>query len=439
MFRMGIGRRGHADFRSIATRCGALRRRAGGKGNMTRFRPTPGLRAIALRTWVATLLGGVLSAPPLQASPSYDDGAGNGCVSCHNGFQGGNGPLHTQHRVNFGVTTCNLCHPSGGGTTPVLTYFSGSGGGFGCAGCHGQDYGETSPNSGMPKATAYGLREFHVVQQGIVACGTGSCHAPGSNGHGNPFPPLFGENEVPPYFDPAYSNLLDPCASDQEDLFFDLDSLGLDNDGDGSADYPLDSDCPQPPTPTPTASPTPTVPFNCAATPVSGCIAPAKAVLLVNEKKPGKEKLKIVLKKLLPAVAPSQFGDPVGGSTAYKVCIYNGANAFSGEYTVARAGDTCGTQPCWSSVTGKGYKYKDAGTTTDGILKINALGGAASKGKVLVLGKNKTATLPLGVAAALQNQTSATVQVLTSDAACFGATLTQVKKADGTLFKALGP
>jgi hypothetical protein len=388
---------------------------------------------------IATLLCVMLWAPNAHAYPSYDDGAGVGCVSCHAGFQGGNGPLHLQHRSNFGVTTCNLCHPSGGGTTPVLTYFSGSGGGLGCAGCHGQDYGETSPNSGMPKATSYGLRQLHVVQQGITACGTGFCHAPGSLGHSNPFPILFGENVPPPYYDPAFSNLTDPCASNQEDLPIDGDSVGLDNDGDGSADYPADSDCPVSPTPTATASPTPTVPFNCAATPVSGCIAPAKAVLLVNEKKPGKQKLKVVLKKLQPAVAPNQFGDPVGGSTAYKVCIYDAANGLSGEYTVARAGDTCGSLPCWSAVSGKGFKYKDAGTTTDGILKINALGGDAGKGKVLVLGKNKTGTLPLGVAAALQNETSATVQVLTSDAACFGLNLTQVKKADGTLFKALGP
>ena len=67
------------------------------------------------------------------------------------------------------------------------------------------------------------------------------------------------------------------------------------------------------------------------------------------------------------------------------------------------------------------------------------LGGDAGKGKVLVIGKNKTATMPTGVAVALQNATSATVQVLSNDAACFGANLTTVKKADGLIFKALAP
>ncbi len=56
-----------------------------------------------------------------------------------------------------------------------------------------------------------------------------------------------------------------------------------------------------------------------------------------------------------------------------------------------------------------------------------------------MVGKNKASTMPTGTAAALLNETSATVQVLSSDASCFGMTLPQVKKADGSLFKAVGP
>ena len=195
---------------------------------------------------VAGLLCVMLWASHAGARPEYDDGAGNGCVSCHNGFQGGNGALHVRHRVEFNITQCNLCHPNGGGSTPVLTYSSGPGGGFGCAGCHGQNYGETSSTSGQPKATAYGLREFHVVQQGVTACGTASCHAPGQLGHANPFPPLFGENVAPPYYGQPTNNLTDPCSSSQEDITTDPDSLGLDNDGDGLRDYPADPNCAAP-------------------------------------------------------------------------------------------------------------------------------------------------------------------------------------------------
>lgn len=389
--------------------------------------------------YAAAFLCVALWAPAVYAYPSYDNGAGVGCVQCHNQFQSGTGVLHQRHRNDFGIgNNCNLCHPSGGGTVPVYTFWSGTGGGYGCAGCHGQDYGEisvTAPHSGQPKATAYGLRLFHVAK-GETSCGTGFCHAPGSLSHPNPFPPLFGEDELPPYYGQLTNNLTNPCDSSQEDLSSDVDSVGLDNDGDGAADYPADTDCAEPPTPTPTPTP---VPFVCAPTPLGGCIAPGKGLLLVNEKTAGKEKLKVALKNLQPMVDPSQFGDPVDGDTGYKVCVYDGANVLSGEYTVERAGDTCGDKDCFSAVTGKGFKYKDPGTTTDGILKINLFGGDPGKGKVLVIGKNKTSTLPTGVAPALQNETSATVQVLTSDASCFGATLTQVKKADGAIFKALTP
>jgi hypothetical protein len=55
------------------------------------------------------------------------------------------------------------------------------------------------------------------------------------------------------------------------------------------------------------------------------------------------------------------------------------------------------------------------------------------------IGSNSGSTLPTGVAAALQNQASATVQLVSSDASCFGVSLTQVKKADGAVFKAVTP
>lgn len=382
---------------------------------------------------VAAVLSVTLCAASARASQWYDNGSGSGCVQCHTGFVNGNGPLHSQHRTLFGVTSCNVCHQNGGGTTPVLTYWSGPGGGLGCAGCHGQDYGETSPNSGQPKATAYGLRQFHV-NQGVTSCGTGSCHAPGALGHSNPFPPLLGEDVAPPYFDPLFSNLTDPCTSAQEDLPFDLDSVGLDNDGDGSADYPADSDCPVPPTPTPTPPG-----LTCGAAPADACIAPSKGKLIVDEKKAGKEKLKVTLTQLQPAVAQSQFGDPVNGSTSYKVCIYDAANQLKGDYTLEQAGQTCGDAPCWATVSDKGYKYKDKGAAADGISAMKMVGGDAGKGKVKVRAKNSTGNLPLGVAALLQNQTSATVQVLSSDAECFGVGLTLVKKADGTIFNASTP
>jgi len=177
----------------------------------------------------------------------------------------------------------------------------------------------------------------------------------------------------------------------------------------------------------------------CAATPVAGCVGPEKGILLVKEKVAGKEKVKAVINKLKPAVSQSDLGDPVEGTTSYHVCIYDQNDAIIGSMVVDRAGQDCGTppKPCWKNISTKGYKYKDQDTSADGIMKIIAKGGDPGKGKVIVLGKNTSGSLP-PMALALQNNTKATVQVVTSDADCFGVTTDDVKRADGSLFKALG-
>jgi hypothetical protein len=233
-----------------------------------------------------------------------------------------------------------------------------------------------------------------------------------------------------------FSGLTDPCSSQQEDIPFDLDGVGLDNDGDGAVDYPADSDCPVPATPTPT--PTPAV--ACGAMPAMGCIASDKGSLLVDEKKVGKEKLKVTLGKLQVAVTQGQFGSPVNGTTVYAVCVYDAANQLRGEYSLVHAGATCGDKPCWKAVSDKGYMYKDKDATADGIAQAKLGGGDAGKGSVKIQGKNSSGNLPIGVVAGLlQNPSGATVQILSSNAACFSIGLTEIKKADSTVFQAIGP
>lgn len=408
-------------------------------------RPGRPQRAIALAGGAVFVLALALGASDAHAYRWYDrfGDQTQGCVTCHPAFLGGNSALHAQHRSLLGSPTeqlarCNVCHPDGGGSTPVLTYTSGAVGsltnGYGCSGCHGQLYGETSPNSGLMKSTSYGLRQVHVAA-GVTTCDTSGCHSPGNLGSPDPFPTLHPESVLPPYYAAEFSVLTDPCSSAEEDMPFDVDALGLDNDGDGQRDYPNDPDCPMPTTTTTTTLP----PFDCAAAPLGGCVAPSKGVFQVNEKTAGKEKLKVAFSKLQSAVTPTQLGDPVNGTTAYNVCVYDSTNQLRGQYTVDRAGDTCSTgKPCWTAVTNKGFKYLDKATAADGILKMSLSGGAALKGKVIVGGKN-LGTMPTGVALALQSQPSATVQVVASDAICIGTTLSTVKKADGFLFSAVGP
>lgn len=405
------------------------------------------LGALATRLGLTALLCLAVGSGTADAFPSYDDGVGNGCVQCHTGFQTGpGGPLHALHVSKFGITQCNFCHPNGQGSTPVLTYFSGPGGGFGCAGCHGNDYGEISPNSGQPKSTGYGLRAAHANAEVGFCSG---CHAPGAFGSPMVLPPILPESVPPPYYLMAgNNNLHNPCFSQQEDLpgnggptdvEFVPDNLGLDNDGDGLRDWPADPDCAQPTTTTTTT--TTTLPFECGPAPANGCIAVGKGQFAVSEKSAGKEKMKLSFNKLVPAVAASEFGNPtLPLSTSYLVCVYDDADVFVGDYLVARGGDFCDPKFCWAANKDKGYKYQDKLLAADGISKIQLGAGDAGKGKVKFNGKNKAPALnlPTGFTAALSGSTKATVQVLSSDAECFGMTLDDVKKNDPLNFSAKG-
>jgi hypothetical protein len=190
-------------------------------------------------------------------------------------------------------------------------------------------------------------------------------------------------------------------------------------------------------TPTTTTTSSTTVPApGCSAAPRSGCVAAGKANLSVNERNPGGERLKGTLQNLAGTTTQANFGDPVGGSTRYDVCIYNQAGSLVAEMTVDRAGQTCGTRPCWKPVGTVGYRYTDKNAGADGIKSIVAKSGAFGRGSVKLKGANRLSkgqtSLPTGIAGQLQ--TGATLQVVTDDAACFDAVVTTVRKTTTTEF-----
>jgi len=118
------------------------------------------------------------------------------------------------------------------------------------------------------------------------------------------------------------------------------------------------------------------------------------------------------------------------------------AGTLVGALSVDRAADTCGSKSCWKA--GKaGFTYKDKEAASSGVKKISTKAGDSGKGKVKVQAGNKAkknqTELPAGLTAALEGRPSATVQVVASGASCTGATLTTVKKADATQFKAKTP
>src|SRR5262249_13631246 len=153
----------------------------------------------------------------------------------------------------------------------------------------------------------------------------------------------------------------------------------------------------------------------------------------------GKEKLTVKLKKLTTATVQGTFGNPVSGTTSYAICVYDQGATLRAQMQVNRAGQLCGTRACWSVISTKGYRYADKTASADGTSKITGKGGDPTEGQIQAKGQNNASqgqtALPTGVAAALQNNTQATVQILTSDASCFGATFTNVTTADGLQFK----
>ena len=183
----------------------------------------------------------------------------------------------------------------------------------------------------------------------------------------------------------------------------------------------------------------------CPAAPLAECLPAAKASLSILEKTTGKEKLAAKLSGFGSATTQADLGDPVAGGTRYGLCVYDGADVLVAALAVDRAGAPCGpkAKPCWKAKGGTGWSYKDPDGAASGVRALAALSGAAGKGKLQVKASNNAAkgqdAMPTGAAAALQAAASATVQLLTSDAQCFGAELPTVQKADGLQFKAKAP
>jgi hypothetical protein len=144
----------------------------------------------------------------------------------------------------------------------------------------------------------------------------------------------------------------------------------------------------------------------------------------------------------------TDLGNPLdasqgGTGTAYSLCVYDGTRDFVAEAFVDRAGDLCAGKPCWKAVgkapndpkgPGKGYKYKDPASASDGVLQLLYQGGDTGKSKVTLTGKGSG--LPSGIPAALQSSSQVTLQLHSSDGMCLSVELSDIKKQDASFFKA---
>jgi hypothetical protein len=190
---------------------------------------------------------------------------------------------------------------------------------------------------------------------------------------------------------------------------------------------------------------TTTLPQACGAAPIDGCRTSGKAVLAIGERRVGKEHVLFAARRFDAGLPHEELGDPVGGETAYRLCVYDAAGRVVVRLAVDRAGHACGPkdEACWKALKAKGYAYRDATSSADGVTRLVAKAGPVGKGGVRLKARNVAkkgrASLPTGIAAALAGNDRATVQLVTSDAGCMSVVLDHVKTADGSTFKAKHP
>lgn len=164
--------------------------------------------------------------------------------------------------------------------------------------------------------------------------------------------------------------------------------------------------------------------------------------LLVKETKVGREQVVAVLSKG-PAVAQPDLGDPLGlDGPGWGLCLYDDEGELARELVVDRAGDTCGTKPCWKSLggappTGKGFSYKDKDAAASGVQSLLLKGGDEGRSVVKLKASNNAkkgqTSLPVGTADALASSAVVEMHVVNEEGACFGSTLDQIFRFPGFL------
>ena len=137
------------------------------------------------------------------------------------------------------------------------------------------------------------------------------------------------------------------------------------------------------------------------------------------------------------ATTLADFGDPVNGSTSYRLCVYDeSAGVPSAVMTLtAPPGGTCAGKPCWAAKK-TGFLYKDKGLANDGLMQLQLTSGAAGKAKIVLKAKGERLPIPIPDAARLFAQdTAVIVQLVNSSGRCWEADFSEpAKKNDATQF-----
>ncbi len=188
----------------------------------------------------------------------------------------------------------------------------------------------------------------------------------------------------------------------------------------------------------------------CPDRPASGCREPTiagKSLLkLKDHAVDAKDTLKWTWSKG-EIVDPDDFGDPVNGYPAYRLCVWDTFVGGDGELAVVPvvraavppAGICKDDKPCWK-VTKKGFKFNDSDKSNDGIKTIQLNGNATEPGKpkIVVVGKGEGLRYESAPPALLPlvQETTVIAQLENSDGFCWQTEYSTHIENEANLFKA---
>jgi hypothetical protein len=189
----------------------------------------------------------------------------------------------------------------------------------------------------------------------------------------------------------------------------------------------------------PTTTPTPSAAGVCAESPQPGCRTAGTSALFINQTTdPTTNKLAWQWSK---GAATDLFalGNPVTGTTIYRLCIYGstgGAPALALRALIPAA-SMCGGGSCWRPSGTKGFDFSDSAGQADGIIRVVLRTGTNGTARVLLKGRgaNLPAIVPANMTSLLAQNPIVTVQLVNSDGQCWESVYeARATKTTGTVF-----
>jgi hypothetical protein len=131
------------------------------------------------------------------------------------------------------------------------------------------------------------------------------------------------------------------------------------------------------------------------------------------------------------ATTVPEIGNPLGADS-YTLCLYDG-NAVLQIEAIVPPGGTCGIDPCWSDLSGLGFKYADKAGAEGGVRKLMLKSGDAGRAKVIARAQGAGVAVP-----ALPPVLPLRAQLASSTGTCWEAEFRSegVTKSTPTLFGA---